>query len=453
MPQTAIVVGGGISGLVSAYKLALAGKSVTIIEASKELGGLIKPLQIAGVEVDAGAESFSTVREDTFELIEALGLHEQIVRPAASEATIMSDGATFKIPQGIFGIPANLNSPELLAAIGEAGVAEAKRLDSQPWNLEKPSSVAELVSTRMGDAVLTNLVTPVIAGVHASQPALLGIESVAPGLFAMAESLGSLEKAVAQLRGKSARPGSAVASLRGGMHGLVTTVTNFLTIMGVRIIRESPVTAVRQSGAGFEVQAQGLAPMTADILVMATPPHISSQIMIGFPELAEHLAAIQAVDVAVAAVHIESEKLNDAPFGSGVLIGPSEAGFVAKAATHVNAKWQWVKCQLPDNHHIVRLSYGRDGVVPAVDHTMVRTARIDASILFGIPLSDIKQVELVSWPKSLIQPRNNHAKLLVDIAEIQALYPNLALVGAGLGGNGITGILAKVSSQITKIGN
>jgi protoporphyrinogen oxidase len=74
-------------------------------------------------------------------------------------------------------------------------------------------------------------------------------------------------------------------------------------------------------------------------------------------------------------------------------------------------------------------------------------------MLYGISLSSIKSVELVSWPQSLIQPRRNHDKLVAEIARAQAHYPKLALVGSGLGGNGITGILAKVSSQLEQIGN
>lgn len=452
MPETAVVVGGGISGLVSAYKLANAGKKVTLLEVSDRLGGLIGAIEIAGLTIDSGAEAFSTIRNDTFEVIDALGLQDSVVSPAAAEARILADGETFKIPHGMFGIPSNLSDESVLAAIGSENVAVAQELDSKPWNLEQPGSLAELVGSRLGDAVLEKLVTPVIAGVHASQPALLGVESVAPGLFAKAKQLGSLTEAVHQLRSSSAKPGASVASLRGGMGKLVAALTQKLEALGVEIRLGVAAHKVAQLDTGYEVELAGEPTLLADYLVLATPPEVSARLLADFPALAQRLSRIVAVDVALAIVHIDDAKLNEEPFGSGVLIAPSETNIGAKASTHVSAKWQWVKDALPANQHIIRLSYGRDGVVPELDATLVETAKQDAAALYGVPVSSVKEVKLVAWPKSLIQPRNNHAGLLVEIAELQKSLPRFALVGAGLGGNGITGILAKVSNQIEQMG-
>ena len=59
MPS-AIVVGGGIAGLVMARDLVLGGLDVTLLEASDHLGGKIARHTVAGVDLDAGAESFAS---------------------------------------------------------------------------------------------------------------------------------------------------------------------------------------------------------------------------------------------------------------------------------------------------------------------------------------------------------------------------------------------------------
>ena len=53
------VVGGGIGGLVVARRLAMAGRSVTLLEASHRLGGTVAAHIVGGVDLDAGAESFA----------------------------------------------------------------------------------------------------------------------------------------------------------------------------------------------------------------------------------------------------------------------------------------------------------------------------------------------------------------------------------------------------------
>ena len=54
------VVGGGIGGLVVARRLAMAGRTVALVEASDHLGGTVARHTVGGIELDAGAESFAS---------------------------------------------------------------------------------------------------------------------------------------------------------------------------------------------------------------------------------------------------------------------------------------------------------------------------------------------------------------------------------------------------------
>ena len=55
-PATTII-GGGVAGLLVALRLAQGGHRVTLLEATDRLGGQLAPQRIAGVDLDAGAES------------------------------------------------------------------------------------------------------------------------------------------------------------------------------------------------------------------------------------------------------------------------------------------------------------------------------------------------------------------------------------------------------------
>ena len=71
--DSVLIVGGGISGLATAYYLGKAGIRSTIIEKANRLGGLIKTDRIQGCELEAGPDSFLATKTAVAELAEDLG--------------------------------------------------------------------------------------------------------------------------------------------------------------------------------------------------------------------------------------------------------------------------------------------------------------------------------------------------------------------------------------------
>ncbi len=84
MAQSAqiVVIGAGVAGLVVARDLARAGVAVTVVEASDRLGGQLTSVPIAGLDIDAAAESFATRGGVVEQLAAELGLADDIVAAA-----------------------------------------------------------------------------------------------------------------------------------------------------------------------------------------------------------------------------------------------------------------------------------------------------------------------------------------------------------------------------------
>src|SRR4051794_6610600 len=57
-----VIIGGGISGLAAAYYLAKGGASPTLIESRSRLGGVIQTEKIEGCTIEAGPDSFLSVK-------------------------------------------------------------------------------------------------------------------------------------------------------------------------------------------------------------------------------------------------------------------------------------------------------------------------------------------------------------------------------------------------------
>src|ERR1700689_2657885 len=101
------VIGGGVSGLAAAFLLRDAGLDVTVLEGSPRLGGKLAVSEVAGIAVDAGAESLLARRPEGTDLIAAAGLSGDLVLPGTPAAGMWTRGQVRPLPRGPFmGVPA-----------------------------------------------------------------------------------------------------------------------------------------------------------------------------------------------------------------------------------------------------------------------------------------------------------------------------------------------------------
>ena len=97
-----LIIGGGISGLATAYYVRQQGLSAAIIEGSKRLGGLIGTETVSGCRLEMGPDSWIANKTAVAELAQSIpGLAEQmIVAPndAARRIFVVKDGQLTPLP-------------------------------------------------------------------------------------------------------------------------------------------------------------------------------------------------------------------------------------------------------------------------------------------------------------------------------------------------------------------
>jgi protoporphyrinogen/coproporphyrinogen III oxidase len=240
-----VVAGGGVAGLVIARQLARLGHSVLVVEERDTPGGLVAARTIAGVEVDAGAESFATRQGTVAALIDELGLGDDIVSPNPAGAWVTWNGGAAPLPaSGLLGIPGVPLADDVRRVIGWRGSLRAYLDRLMPLLRVRPETdLGDIVRRRMGRTVLDRLVTPVVAGVHSADPSVVDVHAVAPGLTQAMTTQGSLSGAVMALR-EMAPAGSQVQGLRGGMHRLVQALEADCRYYGVEFRTGTRVTGV-----------------------------------------------------------------------------------------------------------------------------------------------------------------------------------------------------------------
>ena len=97
----AVVIGGGISGLAIAHKLARAGKTVRVIESSDRLGGAVKTELKDGFLCEAGPNSMLVKSEAVWNFIHELGLADSLVEAnaIANKRFLVKNGKVVPLPQ------------------------------------------------------------------------------------------------------------------------------------------------------------------------------------------------------------------------------------------------------------------------------------------------------------------------------------------------------------------
>lgn len=390
------IVGGGVGGLVVARRLAASGARVTVFEASDRLGGTVARHEVAGIGLDAAAESFAVRGGVVAGLLAELGLQDDIVAPAPGPAWLQPvAGDAVPLPAtALLGIPADPLADDVVRVVGRPVAERAVELDGLPLD-DVPATLGALVRSRYGDGMLDGLVAPVVHGVHSQHPDDLPVARAHPGLGDAVREAGSLHAAVARLRA-AAPPGSAVAGIRGGVHRIVPALADDLERHGGEVRLNARVDDVSALDGTVVVAAPGVA---------STP------------------GPGRRIDLVTLVV--EQDELDAAPRGTGLLVAAG-APVGARALTHATAKWAWLR-EAAAGRHILRLSYDQTPADP------VGAARADAETLLGVKLPTLVDAAHVSW----IRPG------------AASIPPEMTVVGETVAGSGLAGIVAHAERTAT----
>jgi oxygen-dependent protoporphyrinogen oxidase len=364
-----VVVGGGVAGMVLARRLAMSGRRVALLEASDRLGGQVARADVAGITVDAGAESFATRGGVVAKLLAEIGLGGEIVAPAGMPAWLYrGDGTAIALPAtSLLGIPAVPLANDVIAAVGMPAALRAELDVILPSVVgSRAPTLGALVRRRMGRGVLEGLVDPVVRGVHSTTADELPLDRAHPGLLSALLREGSLSHAVLSLRAPGAA-GSQVGGIRGGMARLAEELTADLEHFGVDVrlgVRVADPAPDRAGGVRGRVTLAAAAPSPADR------------------------------QVALVTLALDRPELDRAPRGTGLLVAAGAPGVRARALTHLTAKWEWLR-ERAHGIHLLRLSY--DGR-PTDD--LRATAARDAATLLGADLGRVLDSVVIGWTRA-----------------------------------------------------
>ncbi len=437
MPDT-LIVGGGISGLATAYYLARHGGAGVILESRARLGGVIQTEHVEGCTIEAGPDSFLSAKPAALELIRELGLAGDVIgsNDHLRVTYVRRRGRLVALPDGLMMMVPTKILPLLTTRLLSLGTKA--RMGFELLRAPKPraedESVAEFVREHYGQEAVDYLAEPLLSGIYGGDPTELSVAAVLPRFVELSKRYGSLTRGV--LASRAARksggpPAPLFRTLKGGLSQLVDAVT---AAAKPEVIRQR-AEAMERTAGGFRLRAGGNW-MESRNVVLACEAHQAAPLVSALdPRLAELLGSIPYSSSMTVAVGFDAADFAHPPSGFGFLVPKKERRRLV-ACTWVGTKFSH---RVPAGKIVARCFLGGmedAGVLAEADDAIIAQVLGELREIAGVH-APARFTRISRWPRAMAQYPVGHPARVAEIEARAAAIPGLHLAGNAYQGIGI----------------
>jgi oxygen-dependent protoporphyrinogen oxidase len=430
MPKV-LIIGGGISGLSTAYYLNKAGIRPTLIDSSPQLGGVIRTTVDHGCVLEAGPDSFLATKPSAMDLIREVGLADQVIgsNDHLRVTYILKHGKLLPLPDGMM-----MMVPTKIMPLVETGLLSwgtkirmgLEYLRRPPKSPLPDRSVYEFLLDHYGQESIDYLAEPLLAGVYGGDPREMSVNSVLARFAEIETKYGSLTRGVLAARPKgSGSGGSLFRTLKSGLGQLVEALKPSAdAVCGA-------VESLERNGSCYRARANGNW-IEADHVVVATPAGAAAKLLqASNGKLADLLDGVPYTSSVTLSLGYRKDTFDHPLNGFGFLVPKRERRLMA-ACTWVGNKFSY---RVPDDMVVLRCFMGGDAL-PETDESLVNKARGELRQIMGLQAVPVFH-SIARWPNSMAQYPVGHEQRLREIESILKTTPGLHLVGNAYRGIGV----------------
>ena len=435
------IIGGGISGLATAWYLAKAGIPSTIIESRPRLGGVIYTERVEGCVIEGGPDSFLSIKPAAMELIQELGLADEVIgsNDHLRKTYIWKRGQLVPIPDGLQLMVPTKVLPMLTSRLltWRTKVRMALELLHPPAGVPRGDrSVADFVRAHYGQEAVDYLTEPLLSGIYGGDPNSLSIASILPRFLEMEARYGSLTKGLLAER-RAARRESAklplFRTLKGGLGQMVGALESGLA--GKVQVLTGRAECVEREADGYRIRVNG-AWVATDSLVMACEAHSASALMGPLdPRAGDLLNTVPYSSSMTVALGFDQSAFPRPLNGFGFLVPKRERRRLI-ACTWVGTKFHH---RVPDGMAVLRCFLGGmedASVLAQSDEVVVAAVMEELQQIVGIT-GRPRFSRIFRWPASMAQYTVGHLERMAELEARRAALPGLHLAGNAYQGIGI----------------
>jgi oxygen-dependent protoporphyrinogen oxidase len=455
--RTVAVIGGGISGLSTAFAIqeraAAAGIPIrcTVVDAAPDWGGKIVTHRVGDLVTEAGPDSFLSQKPAGLELCHKLGLTDQLINTneTGKRASVYSHGRLHELPEGLVVI-----APNQIGTFLRSGLLSWAGLARMGLDLAVPvkrsqedESLASFFRRRVGRQAFERMLEPLMAGIYAGDAEQMSVQATFPRFVELEQQYGSVIRGMMASRkpdSPSTQAGpkrTMFVSLKNGLSDLVTALVHRLTEQDVTLKSGCTVDALRvrshQPGRWmYDVILHDGSALSVDSLVLATPAFVSAELVRPLTPIAGGLLElIPYASTATIAMAYPRAAVSSVAEGFGFIV-PRAEGRDLIAATWTSLKWPH---RAPPNRLLVRCyvgGVGREAILELDDQALVARVREELAGICGVT-TEPEYVEVNRWMRAMPQYTLGHLERLNQIEAALSRYGGLVLTGAGYRGVGI----------------
>jgi oxygen-dependent protoporphyrinogen oxidase len=432
------IVGGGIAGLSAAFYLEKARRAGAdlqwaLLEKSDRLGGVIQTERRSGFVIEAGPDSFLTIKPDATRLCQELGIGDQLITSNDSDRKtyILVKGSLVPIPQGLeFMVPTRVWPMATTPLFSfPTKLRMAAELFSSARKNAGDESVGDFVRRHFGQEMVDRVADPLLAGVYGGNAERLSIRAVLPRFAEMEREHGSLvratlkAKALARSKGPGgAKPQPLFTSLKNGMQQMVENLVASLPRNSIRLRQQNLV--LRPTNDDWQIDTGGISEKFQEVLLAVPAPSAAGLLRQFHPALIDGLAKIDYTStVAVALGYSEA----DLPPGHGFLVPRSE-GRKMMACTFVHRKFPH---RAPEGMKLLRCFYSSSRMPDLLTHSdeaFQQMARQELKEILGLDAQPLF-ARTFRWDRAMAQYETGHLDRVAEMEKITAAMPGFHIIG------------------------
>jgi oxygen-dependent protoporphyrinogen oxidase len=414
-PPRVAVVGAGVAGLTVAHRLTADGHDVVVLDAAERTGGQLRSVEVDGLVLDAGADSFLGRKPWASDLCRELGI--ETTRAAASGTWLWTPRGLVEYPSGTaFGIPTDLADLFRWPGISARG---RRRAALDLVKRKRPTSAGDetlggLLRRRLGDEATDLALAPILGQPFGGDVDDLSAGATFPELRSWERSQGSLLRG-AQAAVRDSKKGTPAPPLFVRPRAGAAALTDELAArLGSTARCGTAVETVARSDDGWVLHTSA-GPIRADAVVLAV----------------DAVSARRLLEPVVRGVGDDLEQIPNVSVGVVLLVYPdgsaggvpAGAGFAAPAGTTPMSACTFTSSVWPDpafgSRAVLRCAIGGAGqedVLDAADDDIVAAcARHLAALIPLPPAPDASAV--VRWPDAIPRYRLGHVDRVARIRE------------------------------------